>query len=110
MLVVRSGSVDDCEGFEWDEVNIGKNWPKHRITDWECEEVFFNRPLVVRADLEHSAYEVRRYALGQTGRGRLLFLAFTIRERLIRPISFREMNARERRIYENAKEDTDVQG
>jgi uncharacterized protein len=106
--VVRSGSVDDCEGFEWDEGNVGKSWPKHRITDWECEEVFFNRPLVVRADLEHSAHE--DYALGQTGRGKLLFVAFTIRARLIRPISFREMNARERRIYENAKKDTDIQG
>ncbi len=93
-----------------DEGNIGKNWPKHRITDWECEEVFFNRPLVVSPDLEHSAKEVRYYALGHTGRGRLLFVAFTIRTRLIRPISFREMNARERRIYESAKEDTDIQG
>ncbi len=85
-------------------------WPKHRITDWECEQVFFNRPLVVGPDLEHSAKETRGYALGQTDRGRPLFVAFTIRARLIRPISFREMNARERRVYESAKEDTDIQG
>jgi hypothetical protein len=108
--VVNPDPLDGCEGFEWDEGNIGKNWPKHRVTDWECEEVFFNRPLVVRSDLEHSAKEARYYALGQTDRGRLLFVSFAIRTPLIRPISFRELNARERRVYERAKEDTDIQG
>jgi uncharacterized DUF497 family protein len=99
-----------CEGFDWDDGNIGKNWPIHRVTDWECEEVFFNQPLALSPDSRHSQYESRYYALGQTDRGRLLSVSFTIRLRLIRPISVRDMNARERRIYENTKEDTDVQG
>lgn len=102
--------LDGCEGFDWDDGNIGKNWPKHRITDWECEEIFFNRPLVVATDPAHSAKEARYFALGQTNRGRLLFVAFTIRTPLLRPISFREMNARERRLYESTKEDSDIQG
>lgn len=99
-----------CVGFDWDEGNIGKNWAKHRVTDWECEEVFFNRPLALISDVEHSRTEARYYALGQTDRERLLSVSFTIRNGLIRPISVRDMNARERRAYESAKEDTDIQG
>ena len=36
-----------CTGFEWDEHNAEKNWQKHRVTPSECEQMFFNRPLVV---------------------------------------------------------------
>ena len=104
-----SNPVTDCEGFDWDDGNIGKNWDKHGVTDSECEDVFLNRPLVLGTDTA-SAREVRYYALGQTDRGRWLFVAFTVRDRLIRPISARDMNARERRFYESSKEDTDVQG
>lgn len=102
--------VADCVGFDWDEGNIGKNWLKHHVTDWECEEVFFNQPLVVGSDTAHSRRELRYYVLGQTDRGRWLYVSFTVRNRLIRPISARDMNARERRIYESTKEDTNVQG
>ena len=102
--------VASCEGFDWDEGNIGKNWTKHRVTDWECEEVFFNQPISLSSDTGHSQGEFRYYALGQTDRGRLLSASFTIRRRLIRPISARDMNSRERRIYENTKDDTNIQG
>ena len=99
-----------CEGFDWDDGNIGKNWTKHGVTDWECEEVFFNRPLALASDSAHSRTEARYYALGQTDRERLLSVAFTIRDGRVRPISARDANARERRIYEGTKEDTGVQG
>jgi uncharacterized protein len=107
--VVGLELLAQCEGFDWDDGNIGKNWAKHRA-DWECEEVFFNRPLALSSDSAHSGSEPRYYALGETDRGRWLSVSFTIRRGLIRAISVRDMNARERRIYENAKEDTDVQG
>ena len=100
----------ECEGFDWDEGNIGKNWEKHRVTDWECEEVFFNRPVALVSDVAHSRAEARYYALGQTDRERLLSVSFALRRRLIRPISVRDMNARERRAYESTKEDTNIQG
>lgn len=102
--------VVECEGFDWDDGNIGKNWEKHRVTDWECEEVFFNRPLALGSDTGHSQTETCYYALGQTDWGRRLYVSFTVRRRLIRPISVRDMNARERRFYEASKEDTEVQG
>ena len=98
------------EGCDWDEGNIGKNWPKHRVTDWEIEEVFLNVPIAFGSDAGHSFGEDRYYVLGQTNRARWLFVAFTVRGRLVRPISARDMNTRERRSYEALKEDTQIQG
>jgi len=90
----------DCIGFQWDKSNIGKNWLKHKVTPVECEQIFFNQPLLVADDLRHSQKEKRYYALGRTYSGRLLFVAFTIRKNLIRVISARNMSRRERKKYE----------
>ena len=94
----------ECAGFEWDEGNADKNWEKHAVADFECEEVFFHQPLVVRHDPKHSQREARYYALGRTGQDRLLFVAFTVRRSLIRVISAREMTRKERRLYETCDE------
>ena len=85
-------------GFDWDEANAQKNWERHRVTP-EAEEVFFNEPLVVRSDIRHSQREKRYYALRQTSLDRYLFIAFTIRGKLIRVVSVREMNRREQEFY-----------
>jgi hypothetical protein len=90
----------DCVGFDWDEGNLLKNWEKHGVSAFECEQVFFNRPLIAAPDEMHSSTEPRFYALGQTDAYRLLFIAFTIRGRLIRVISARDMNRRERKAFE----------
>lgn len=90
----------DATRFDWDEGNSDKNWEKHRVSDSECEEVFFNEPLVVQSDPRHSHAERRFYALGQTDRSRVLFVAFTVRRSLIRVISAREMNSNEKGIYQ----------
>ena len=94
--------VDGCEGFQWDASNSAKIWERHRVAPTECEELFFNRPLIVAEDEEHSAAEQRMYGLGQSDAGRLLFVAFTIRGHLIRVISARDMSRRERRIYRSS--------
>ena len=85
--------------FDWDEGNRGKNWSKHRVSDVECEQVFFNQPLLVFLDEEHSEEEQRYYVLGRTDRGRCLFMVFTPRGDKIRVISAREMTNRERAFY-----------
>jgi uncharacterized DUF497 family protein len=87
------------EGFEWDQSNIEKNWEKHRVSYLECEEVFFNQPLLVQEDESHSKFEPRYYVLGRSNDGRHLFIVFTIRRNKIRVISARNMSRRERRIY-----------
>jgi len=88
-----------AEGFEWDEGNIEKSWEKHRVSYLECEEVFFNQPLLAQEDEIHSKFELRYYVLGRSNNGRHLFIVFTIRRNKIRVISARNMSRRERRIY-----------
>ena len=96
-------------GFEWDSANREKNWQKHRVAWWECEEAFFNQPLYVSPDQRHSLKEERYYALGRTTRGRFLFVVFTRRRNKVRIISARDMHKKERRIYnEKAQKDSAV--
>lgn len=87
-------------GFDWDESNREKNWEKHGVLAGECEEVFFNLPLLLQPDPAHSQREPRFYVLGHTTAGRRLFIAFTVREDKIRVISARDMSKKERKIYE----------
>jgi uncharacterized DUF497 family protein len=90
----------ECTGFEWDKYNINKNWEKHHVTPVESEEVFFNNPVIVAGDIEHSKSEIRYYALGKTAQNRKLFISFTIRNSKIRIISSRDMSKKERDNYE----------
>lgn len=48
-----------CTGFDWDEANRHKNWNKHQVSLLECEQVFFNKPLIVTDDHKHSSQERR---------------------------------------------------
>ena len=92
--------ISDCSGFEWDHANIGKNWLKHSVSPVECEQAFFNEPLIILDDPKHSAAEKRYAAFGRTDAGRLLVVIFTKRRTLLRVISARDMNRRERKFYE----------
>lgn len=92
--------LTECTGFDWDEANKNKNAIKHSVSWLECEQVFFNQPLLLHEDSLHSSTEKRMYVLGQTDESRKLFIAFTIRNSLIRVISARNMSKRERKYYE----------
>jgi len=87
-------------GFEWDRGNIDKNLMKHNVENWECEQLFFNKPLLVLEDPKHSLTEKRLAAFGKTDSSRPLVVVFTQRGSLIRVISARDMNSRERKFYE----------
>jgi uncharacterized DUF497 family protein len=91
---------EKCTGFEWDNGNQDKNWDKHNVSRGECEQVFFNKLLLVYEDTNHSQLEKRLYVLGATDTKRKLFIAFTIRNELIRIISARNRSKKERSIYE----------
>jgi hypothetical protein len=91
-----------CIGFDWDEGNLFKNGEKHRVSASECEQVFFNRPLVTSPDAEHSSEEVRYYALGQSDSGRHLFVVFAVRNNLFRIVSARDMSRKERKVYQTS--------
>ena len=95
-------SLGQWTGFEWDAGNKGKN-AKHRVSDDECEEVFFNLPLLLRPDEAHSQQEDRYHVLGQTHVGRQLFITITMRGAQIRVISARDTRQNERRAYDEAE-------
>jgi uncharacterized DUF497 family protein len=88
-----------CTGFDWDQGNSEKNWIAHHVNRNESEQVFFNEPVIVAEDERHSQNEKRWYLLGRTDSQRFLFIVFTIRANLIRVISARDMNKKERRKY-----------
>ena len=92
--------LTECEGFQWDEDNQDKIWLKHKVTKFECEEIFFNQPLIFGFDSKHSQNENRYFLLGQSDRNRFLFAVFTIRDNLVRVISSRDMNKKEKQKYE----------
>lgn len=94
-----------ARGFDWDKGNVAKNWERHRVTPAECEQTFFNRPLIVAPDATHSIQKARYFLLGQTDRGRRLFMVFTLRRDLVRVISARDMNRKERERYHAQSEE-----
>ena len=95
--------LSNISGFDWDEGNIDKNEIKHYVRWTECEQIFFNKPLLLLKAGKHSAAEKRYYAFGKTDEGRLLTIVFTLRDSMIRVISARDMSERERRRYGKEK-------
>ena len=100
----RMATPDDflrCTGFDWDEANAPKIWEKHEVSPAECEQVFFNLPLVSGPTEKHSTAEARLYVLGQSDTGRRLFVVATVRRSLLRVISARDMSRKEKKVYES---------
>ncbi|MBU0679456.1 MAG: BrnT family toxin [Verrucomicrobia bacterium] len=91
----------DFTGFDWDKGNRDKSLKKHGVHGWECEQVFFNSPLIILEDEKHSAKEKRYAAFGHTDSGKQLMVVYTMRRKLLRVISARNMNRKEREFYEN---------
>lgn len=104
----KSDLLSKCVGFDWDEHNSGKIWIKHHVSPSECEQVFFNIPLLISDDTKHSSVENRYYAFGCTDEKKHLFVVFTKRNQKIRVISARNMNRKERKAYESHKENTKI--
>ncbi len=89
----------NCTGFQWDDGNSEKNWISHQVAKSECEQTFFNQPLVIGNDEKHSEIEKRYYVLGHTDSDRQLYIVCTVRQNLIRVISARNMSKKEREVY-----------
>ena len=93
---------DAITGLQWDKGNERKSADKHGVSRSEAEQVFFNEPLLMPQDDRHSGAEPRFHALGRTDAGRLLHIAFTLRDGSgkIRVISARDMHRKERARYD----------
>jgi uncharacterized DUF497 family protein len=94
--------VNLASGLDWDAANLTK-CQAHGVSVEDIESLFRGRSLFA-PDLAHSAAEDRFIAVGRTGGGRAVFVAFTFRDRagrrLVRPISARYMHVKEARRYD----------
>lgn len=89
--------------FIWDKRNQDKSWIKHRVSNRECEEVFFDPNKQEYPDPTHSKKELRKIVVGKTKKGRILFVVYTMRNKKIRVVSARDLNKRkEVDLYEKA--------
>jgi uncharacterized protein len=86
--------------FIWDKGNKDKNWKKHKATNKESEEVFFDNKKKAFKDHLHFGKEERFRIIGKSKKNRLLFIVFTVRNEKIRIISARDINKKEVYLYE----------
>ena len=89
--------------FDWDEGNNTKSYSKHGVSIQESESMFQDVFRIDFSDPFHSTNESRYVSIGQSSRPRLLFAAWTLRDRLVRVISIRPASLKERKIYEKNK-------
>ena len=95
--------VESLIGFDWDDANVYKNENKHGLNYKLIEDVFFNEPLLIVEDFSHSYEEYRCVAFGRDNNNNKIMLVFTARDGLIRVISARAMTKKEKKFYENNK-------
>lgn len=89
------------DGFIWLPNIIEKLAVKHRVTQDEAEEIFFDRPRYRFVESGYRSGEDVYSASGQTDAGRYLIVFFikkTDNTALI--LSARDMDKKERRLYE----------
>jgi hypothetical protein len=86
--------------FEFDPVKAAANLKKHRVSFDEAITVFADPLRATLPDVLHSLEEQRFIALGQSTRGRILFVVYTESDSCVRLIGARVATATERKQYE----------
>lgn len=78
----------DISGFDWDH----GNWPKcgkHGVSRAQIERLFLEGKVRVAPDVKHSNFGENRHIAVGTVDDRAMFVAFVVRDGLIRPVSAR---------------------
>jgi uncharacterized DUF497 family protein len=86
--------------FEWDAAKAEQNLAKHGVSFEEATTALRDPLSATGLDPDHSFGEERFVTFGVSSRGRLLVVAHTEREDIIRIISARQATSPERKIYE----------
>ena len=86
--------------FEWDARKARTNFRKHGVTFEEARTVFLDPFAAFFDDPDHSKDEARELVVGDSNRGRLLFVSFTERDGKVRIISARAATRVERQDHE----------
>jgi uncharacterized DUF497 family protein len=93
--------------FEWDSRKASANLAKHGVSFSEALTVFSDPAARIIVDHRHSRDELRMIVLGKSIAARYLAVMFTHRQtERIRLISARNASRRERRQYEERKQET----
>ena len=88
------------EGFDWDAENV-LHIVRHDVTREEVEEVICGEAFEL--DVQYEDGEERFPLIGETARGRILFVIYTMRDGLLRPITAYHPSGYWRRRYLEAK-------
>ncbi|TQV63409.1 MAG: hypothetical protein FNT15_03905 [Sulfurovum sp.] len=90
--------------FEWDENKNRINKEKHDISFEEAKEVFDDALHISKLDYRFNYFEERWITIGSTSKHKILVVANLFfsdeGEEIIRIISARKANIKERQIYE----------
>jgi uncharacterized DUF497 family protein len=86
--------------FEWDPRKASENLANHGVSFEEAATVFRDVLSATAADPDHSFEEERFVTFGISTGSRLLVIAHTDRDDIIRIISARPATPSERKIYE----------
>jgi uncharacterized DUF497 family protein len=89
--------------FDWDNSKAETNFAKHGVSFQEAASVFDDALSITFPDPDHSVSEERLIIIGNSHRGRLLFVSHTDRNDQLRIISARETTRRERKVYESVR-------
>jgi uncharacterized protein len=89
--------------FEWDDKKAALNFKKHGVLFEDAAETFFDKDFIRLFDEKHSDIEIRYAGTGKPPSGIMLVTIYTERGDMIRIISSRRANKRERQIYEKSK-------
>ena len=88
--------------FEWDEKKAAQNLAKHNISFEEAITVFGDPLSNTFPDPDHSLNEHRFIIIGASESGKILVVAHTDDEQIVRIISAREVTYGERKSYEES--------
>jgi len=87
--------------FDWDNANIG-HIAKHDVTTEEAEEVLGSDPLERDPEVSEDGEERWSY-LGETARGRLLYVVVTLRGEKVRVVTAFDPPKQEKLFYLETK-------
>lgn len=88
--------------FEWDPEKAASNLRRHGVSFHEAATALEDPLSTTFPDKSHSEGEARFLTIGRTRQGRLVVVALTEREEVIRIINARPATRRERVFYEQA--------
>jgi len=88
--------------YAWDEHNKG-HVAAHRVEPAEVEEVLANDPIHVETRMDARSGEERVLEPGHTDTGRILFVAWTPRGELKRPVTAFDANRKTRAAYQRRR-------